>query len=312
MFATSLILLLTVVFPVAAQQEPQAGQQFALPPGTEYGHDSTAEPPPSTGPSTNSAVSFGFAGTVRSLWRTFKPDWRLADRTYYEPLLAEQRAARIFLLFPGWSKEFPHSEKPSERFAWQVTLGREIPIVGWETRSAPFGSLFTAGQWGLGVWVPISFHVIEDFKDESNPIVDTDYRFGVMLKSQIGLPKQSRLSIRFVPWAHESTHLGDEYTLVASKRPDFERINVSHEYWEYGISYERSLRSRSSLKLRHGGIVLWGSDGYYSDHLLGSLERTLRAPLRYLGDQGARRHIPIPPCDRIAIVCAKGHSEPSL
>lgn len=51
---------------------------------------------------------------------------------------------------------------------------------------------------GLGVWLPIAFHMAEDFKDESNPIVDTDYRFGVMLKSQIGLPKpkQSRPAVK--------------------------------------------------------------------------------------------------------------------
>ena len=204
------------------------------------------------------------------MWRALKPDWKLADRIYYEPLLAEQRAARLFLLFPGWSKEFPHSQERGNRFAWQITMGREIPLLGWETRSGAFGSPFTKGEKGFGIWLPIAFHMIEDFKDESNPIVDTDYRFGVMLKSQIGLPWQSRLGIRIVPWAHESTHLGDEYTILASERPNFERVNVSYEYWEYGVSYEKAFSPSGLLKLRHGGIVLWGEDGYYSDHLLHS------------------------------------------
>ena len=222
------------------------------------------QPLEATGASTQS----GGAGSTRG------ETWTLADRIYYEPLLAEQRAARIFLLFPGWSKQFPHSQKPSDRFAWQVTLGREIPIVGWQSERVGLAR-FSPGKWGIGLWFPVAFHMIEDFKDESNPIVDTDYRFGMMAKSQIGLTDRSWLSVRFVPWAHESTHLGDEYTIFAAAKPDFERINVSYEYREYGISYQRSFERNSLLTVRHGGISLWGENGYYSDHLLGSMVPTL-------------------------------------
>lgn len=197
--------------------------------------------------------------------------WALADRQYYEPLLAEQRAARTFIVLPGWSKEFPHSEEPGSRFAWQVTLGRELPIVGWQSDSSGIGK----GQWGIGLWTPVAFHMIEDFKDESAPIVDTDYRFGSMIKFEYGLSEASRLQLRYVPWAHESTHLGDEYTIIASRAPGFERVNVSYEYQEYGISYLKDFGSSSTLTLRHGGIILHGDDGYYSNHLLGSDEPTL-------------------------------------
>jgi hypothetical protein len=204
--------------------------------------------------------------------------WFASDRLYYEPLLAEQRAARMSVLFPAWSSEFPHSVKPGTRFAWQVTMGREIPAWGMQSNSAGLERL-GEGHWGFGVWIPISFHVIEDFEDESNPIVDTDYRFGTMLKFQAGLPKQWTLSARFVPWAHESTHLGDEYTILAQRKPGFERVNVSYEYKEYGISFERDFGASSDglVTLRHGGIWLWGDDGYYSNHLLGDPTPTLSA-----------------------------------
>ena len=198
--------------------------------------------------------------------------WQLADRTYYEPLVAEQRAARAFLVFPGWSKEFPHSAKSGNRFAWQITMGREFPMVGWESDPTNVGK----GSWGVGLWIPIAFHMIEDFKDESAPIVDTDYRFGTMAKFQYYLTDTDRLQVRYVPWAHESTHLGDEYTIVAVRRPGFERINVSYEYQEYGVSWARAIGdAQSSVMVRHGGIILHGSDGYYSNHLLGSDEPTL-------------------------------------
>jgi Protein of unknown function (DUF1207) len=190
------------------------------------------------------------------------------DQPYYEPLRAEPRAARISLLVPGWSKQFPHSEKEGSRFAWQIVLGRELPIVAIASQQAD-GRL-DPGEWGVGLWVPVSFHMIEDFKDDSNPIVDTDYRFGFMAKAQYGLKEGMWLGFRFVPWAHESTHLGDEYTIIASRDPTFERVNVSFEYYEYGVSLETS-----NWTIRHGGINVWGEDGYYSDHLLGSDERTL-------------------------------------
>jgi hypothetical protein len=206
--------------------------------------------------------------------------WHFADHLYYEPLLAEQRAARIFILFPGFAPAFPHSVQPGDRFAWQITLGREIPMVGWQTEPVGEGRL-SPGRWGIGLWVPVSFHMMEDFKDESNPIVDTDYRFGSMLKFQLGLTERSWFSARFVPWAHESTHLGDEYVIHAQARPDFERVNVSYEYYEYGLSYDRSFGNHSLLTVRHGGISLWNNTkGYYSTNLLGSSEATLTPSLK--------------------------------
>lgn len=116
--------------------------------------------------------------------------------------------------------------------------------------------------------------MIEDHKDESAPIVDTDYRYGFMSKFQYGLTEDSWLGVRFTPWAHESTHLGDEYVIIASRQPGFERTNPSFEYFEYGVSYERVF-GEAMLTLRHGGIGLHGDDGYYSDHLLGEETPTL-------------------------------------
>jgi len=188
------------------------------------------------------------------------------DLPFYEPLRAE-RAARVQLLIPAWSDEFPHSVNPGSRFAWQVTLGREIPIVAVSSQVAD--GAMDPKEWGIGLWTPVSFHMIEDFKDDSNPIVDTDYRFGAMVKFQYGVSETLRLGVRYVPWAHESTHLGDEYTILALP---FERINVSYEYQEYGISLEGSdlFTEGDDWIARHGGIIPWGPDGYYSDHLLES------------------------------------------
>jgi hypothetical protein len=194
------------------------------------------------------------------------------DTHYYDPLRAEPHAARIKLLLPAWSAAFPDSLDDSDgRFAWQVSLGRELPIVAFATEALNQGRV-GRGHFGFALCTPVGFHMIEDFKDPSNPIVDTDYRFGFTTKTQYGLSDEMQLGIRFVPWAHESTHLGDEYVLVAAKNPDFERINVSYEYWEVGVSVENE-----DWTLRVGGLKPWGADGYYSDHLLGSDITTLTA-----------------------------------
>jgi hypothetical protein len=192
--------------------------------------------------------------------------WHFKDLPYYEPLKADPRAARISLIVPAWSKEFPHSFEPGNRFVWQITLGRELPIFGVRTQTDDGRA--GVGEWGAGLWIPVSFHMIEDHKDESAPIVDTDYRYGFMTKFQYGINETSWLGVRLTPWAHESTHLGDEYTIIAQRDPDFKRINPSFEYLEYGISYERMF-GENMLTIRHGGISLHGDDGYYSDHLLG-------------------------------------------
>lgn len=198
--------------------------------------------------------------------------WTFRDLPYYEALKADPRAARMTLIVPAWSKEFPHSFEPGNRFVWQITLGRELPIVG--LRSQRDDGRVGDKEWGVGLWIPVSFHMIEDHKDESAPIVDTDYRFGFMTKLQFGLTEDFWLGIRLTPWAHESTHLGDEYVIIAQRRSDFERTNPSFEYLEYGISLEKVF-GESMLTVRNGGITLHGDDGYYSDRLLGSTEPTL-------------------------------------
>ena len=179
--------------------------------------------------------------------------------------------------------------------------------MGVETQ-APSPVHMAKGRWGVGLWTPVSFHMVEDFKDESAPIVDTDYRFGAMLKAEYGLNDNMSLNVRFVPWAHESTHLGDEYTILASRSPSFERVNVSYEYWSYGLSLgyrfptssitatvpPRFLDGSGQLTVRHVGMSLWGEDGYYSNHLLGDETPTLTPSTKnYEPSFGAELRLPV-------------------
>jgi hypothetical protein len=63
-----------------------------------------------------------------------------------------------------------------------------------------------------------------------------------MLKAEYGLAQNRWLSAR-LHVGHESTHLGDEFSIVGEREPQFratfERINVSWEYADLGLLYER-------------------------------------------------------------------------
>lgn len=201
--------------------------------------------------------------------------WALRNRGYYEPLIAEPRAATVSILFPARSDEFPFSQNPGRRMIWDISLGKEIPIFGYEVGIDDPDTPLPPHAWGIGLWMPINFHMVEDFKDDSNPIINTDYRFSGMVKFQKGISESSRVGARF-QFGHESTHLGDEFSLAARRtKPDFERINVSYEYWEYGGSFEKDV-GENYFTFRHGGIGLWKPDkGFYSDTLLEPNSRTI-------------------------------------
>ena len=177
-------------------------------------------------------------------------------------------------------------QKDGNRLVWDISLGKEIPIVGFNTLTDARDKWWYKGNWGVGFWIPISFHMIEDFKDDSAPIVNTDYRFSFMFKGQYAFAKSKQFGVR-LQVGHESTHLGDEFTIAAQdSSPDFMRVNVSYEYWELGLSFDWR-RSRGSSRdpkydtfsLRLGVIGLWNPDicsldsrnpdkGFYSDTLM--------------------------------------------
>ena len=197
--------------------------------------------------------------------------WALEDRNYFEPLISEIRAATVNVNFWGMSDEFSFMQTAGRRRIWDIGLGKEIGLFGYETGEGS-DAPFSPGEWGWGVWMPVSFHVVEDFQDDSNPIINTDYRFSGMFKVQAGVRDGFSLGGRFQS-GHESTHLGDEFTLGAIKKhaSTFQRINVSYEYWEWGVSAESRFMSAPEhhVTLRLGGIgLIKDKKGFYSSTVL--------------------------------------------
>src|ERR1700688_1049297 len=108
------------------------------------------------------ACQFGYAQTT----------WFLQNRGYYDPVLAEPRAAQTQVLFPGVASSFPYAVNPGQGVVWDISVGKEIPVLGFETNQSQSPNGVPAGSFGVGLWFPLSFHMIEDLgKDPSNPIL---------------------------------------------------------------------------------------------------------------------------------------------
>jgi hypothetical protein len=194
--------------------------------------------------------------TAESQW------WWFEDREYYDPLIAGVREAHISAAV-GWADAVPFQvEEQARRPSWDIDVGAELPLFGWDSARPEF---LTPGVFGVGLWFPIDFHMIEDFVDDSNPIINTDYRFGLMLKARYDLSTASQLGFRAFA-GHESTHLGDEFSVRGQdEHPDtFERINVSWEFLDLGVLYRRY--TTSTTWSARGGITstLPFADSYYS------------------------------------------------
>jgi len=58
---------------------------------------------------------------------------------------------------------------------------------------------------------------------------------------------------------HESTHIGDEYTLFASKIPDFRRYNISYEAHEFFLSFDHNMSTfdKNSGELSNNSILAY-------------------------------------------------------
>jgi hypothetical protein len=185
-------------------------------------------------------------------------------RRYFDPLIAGVREPHISAVIGTSSRMAFQVSTAERRLAWDIDVGAELPLFGWESAAAVSGKV-PARATGIGLWFPIDFHMIEDFEDASNPIVNNDYRFGLMLKLQRWLSPTSHLGMR-LHVGHESTHLGDEFSILALQHhpATFERINVSWEFLDTSVLYERNFGAGEwSVRAGVTSTLPFG-DSYYS------------------------------------------------
>ena len=135
-----------------------------------------------------------------------------------------------------------------------------------------WSSDFANEKIGLAISAPCSFLIWQDvFGRGTFAVINTDYRIGFGDISFIHRVKNHGLfknyTIRYAPFRHESTHIGDELTI---KRKDEElaitRIDVNYNYSEFvfGIN-DPDGRKAMNHHFRIGGLIpLSQRKGWYA------------------------------------------------
>lgn len=143
----------------------------------------------------------------------------------------------------------------------EVHLGTELPVYSLVSRQRDFK--FSASGY-LGNTL-----LIDMFEQHTAPVINTDYFFGLKAAAvkYTGHRHIRNIGLKFVPIFHESTHLGDEFSIHGyHDLPGFRRINVSYEAWEIAavINDPDTIRS-NLLSAKVGFQGLWNpAQGYYT------------------------------------------------
>ncbi|MCC7053856.1 MAG: hypothetical protein IT355_11360 [Gemmatimonadaceae bacterium] len=114
---------------------------------------------------------------------------------------------------------------------WSGFASPDQPYVPKDERGTPPPDR-TDGRVTMQLSVPIAFHLFWDPFTHNEPILNTDYTFGIDLALRRALTKNLELRLGGSK-SHISTHLGDEYVISSSSSDrgpfPFDRVNVS--YW---------------------------------------------------------------------------------
>jgi hypothetical protein len=113
-------------------------------------------------------------------------------------------------------------------------------MLGYNFKDRPAGQLMTTR--GAALFIEASAHMLLDFDTPSADVINTDFRAGAGIAAR---------PLRNVSWRykffHESTHIGDEYTLTAVVDSLFRRYNVSYEAHEFFLAVDQHARQPQSL-----------------------------------------------------------------
>lgn len=177
------------------------------------------------------------------------------------------------------SGDYSSNRNRSAKVFLNLDLGTQIPIYAGEIGSA----------WGYGVTLPMSMHVFEDMFDSfTAPLINVDFRFGLPKFSVIRRLSNDgfvrNISVGWLPWFHESTHLGDEITIYRKNlNLPITRVNVSYEYTELFVTLnDPDGRREDNHAIRLGTMVRISNRGY------GWYGVTNNFEANYTGDLGLR------------------------
>jgi hypothetical protein len=180
-----------------------------------------------------------------------------------KPFLSEVRSTAIKAEL-GWLNKLDANYYVSDyadRPFIEVHLGTELPLYYLVNKQKGF-KISTSGYIG-------NILLIDMFEDITAPVINTDYFFGLKAAAikYIDHPGIHNIGLKLVPVFHESTHLGDEFSIHGHHDlPAFRRVNVSYEAWEIAAVLNDPDTIRSNLlSVKVGLHGLWNpAKGYYT------------------------------------------------
>lgn len=187
----------------------------------------------------------------------------LKDFQYYKPMLADIRTphnhSRFYIADAVPFTNNDDGRDDSDHIFFDPSYGEYFPFLGFNFADENSSEAMILP--GLALFISGSAHMVLDFMTVSNDIINTDYRVGTGIA--LRFPFVQKLSMRY-RFFHESTHLGDEYTLSASLDPAFRRYNVSYEAHELYLAVDHYISTAS-----HWGTLsytrVYGGNRWLSD-----------------------------------------------
>jgi hypothetical protein len=185
------------------------------------------------------------------------------DSHILKPFLSEIRSTTIKAELAWLNKldENYYVSDYNDRPFIEVHLGTELPVYYFYKRNKGFK--FSASGY-LG-----NILLIDMFEEQTAPVINTDYFFGLKAAAvkYTDHPYIRNIGLKLVPVFHESTHLGDEFSIHGyHDLPGFRRVNVSYEAWEIAavINDPDTIKS-NLLSAKVGFHGLWNTArGYYA------------------------------------------------
>ena len=148
----------------------------------------------------------------------------MEDFQYFRPIVADVRTSQNHLRLYR-AGEVPFSNSTSQGDHWFVdgSFGERFSLLGYNFSTPNQEPLRIPG---VSLFVDGASHLLIDLNTESRDVINADYRIGLGVAVRAPFARFLAFQYRF---SHESSHIGDEYTLFASRQPSFRRYNVSCE-----------------------------------------------------------------------------------
>jgi hypothetical protein len=141
--------------------------------------------------------------------------------------------------------KFSNSTLSGEHTFWDVAFGGFFSLFGFTFKDKPVAHIME--RTGIDFFADASAHMLLDFNTLSSDVINTDFRLGAGITSRLpGRFKHISILSKFF---HESTHIGDEYTLAAAPDTSFRRYNISYEAVELYCAYDYYFAARKKLLL---------------------------------------------------------------